>query len=328
MITIQLTVEDLARIRFAVSPMAVTTISYRTLLFPDLYPRHRGWASQAATRMGGCSLSALSLVHSRGRRMPDFLTPLPFSPSERVESEIRSLTHASVDALRADADIARRAAVYPDDAARMSCFVDQVPTLRDQLTADIWCYWEQVVHPSWQSIEAILEGDILFRTQQMGKFGVDAILNNLAHDVAYNDGLLTIWADTHEQTTLSGQGLVLTPNLFADHTWFQRTGDGPVMLIYPARGAGNLGTQSSVQAVNGRLSAMIGVTKAQILGEADHPVSTLELAERLSVTSGAVSQHIGQLHTADLLQRQRVGRYVYYLLTKRGRDLLRLFDQP
>lgn len=49
MIAIKLTVEDLARTRFAISPMAVTTISYRTLLFPELYPRHRGWASDLAS---------------------------------------------------------------------------------------------------------------------------------------------------------------------------------------------------------------------------------------------------------------------------------------
>jgi DNA-binding transcriptional ArsR family regulator len=328
MIVIKLTVEDLARTRFAISPMAITTISYRTLLFPELYPRHRGWASQTVTQMNGRQLKALSIVHPRGRRMPDFLTPLPSGPTETVEGEIRSLTQASVEDLRTDADIARRAAHHPADAVRISQFVEQVAAMRDHLTDDIWHYWEQVIRPAWREIEAILEGDILFRTQQMGKFGIDYMLANLAADVTFRDELLLITANTEARTTLSGQGLVLCPNPFADYTWFQRVGDGPVMLIYPARGAGNLGAPAHRPAVNERLSAMIGETKAQILGEADQPISTLQLAERLSMTSGAVSQHIGQLYAADLLQRQRVRRYVYYVLSQRGRDLIRLFEQP
>ena len=230
--------------------MAVTTISYRTLLFPELYPHHRGWASQAITQMNGRQLNgrqlkALSIVHPRGRRMPDFLTPLPSRPTETVEGEIRSLTQASVEDLRTDADIARRAAHHPADAAHISQFVEQVAAMRDHLTDDIWHYWEQVIRPAWREIEAILEGDILFRTQQMGKFGIDYMLANLAADVTFRDELLLITANTEARTTLSGQGLVLCPNPFADYTWFQR-----------------------------------------------------------------------------------VGRYVYYVLSQRGRDLIRLFEQP
>ncbi|MEO0565729.1 MAG: hypothetical protein AAF125_26715, partial [Chloroflexota bacterium] len=302
MITIKLTVEDLARIRFAISPMGVTTISYRTVLFPDWYKRHREWATQAVAKIGDADLTVLGLVHPdpRGFYIPDFLTPIPRRPMESVEAEIEMLARTSIDVLRADADEALHAAYSPRDAARITHFVKQVPTMRDQLTADIWHYWEQVVRPSWREIEAILEGDILFHTQQMGKFGVDHMLANLAHDVAYSDGLLTINTKCQEHQMLTGQGIVLCPNPFAHRTWFQCMGDGPIMLIYPARGAGNLRKTMSEQADNTRLSAMIGVTKAQILGEADHPISTIELAERLSLTSGAVSQHIGQLHTADL----------------------------
>jgi DNA-binding MarR family transcriptional regulator len=57
------------------------------------------------------------------------------------------------------------------------------------------------------------------------------------------------------------------------------------------------------------------------------PASTSELAHRLMVTSGAVSQHLDRLKHAGLVEAHRSGRRVYYQLTRRGEELILLFER-
>ncbi len=46
----------------------------------------------------------------------------------------------------------------------------------------------------------------------------------------------------------------------------------------------------------------------------------------LGLTAGAVSQHLGRLKEAGLVEPLRQGRRVFYRLTSRGEQLVGLFD--
>ena len=97
-----------------------------------------------------------------------------------------------------------------------------------------------------------------------------------------------------------------TPMVVTDEAW-QPT------LIYPARGVAALweGAPTSPEA----LAALLGRTRANLLALLDAPRSTTELARRMGVSAGGVSQHLGVLRAGGLVTPQREGRSVLYVRT-------------
>jgi DNA-binding transcriptional ArsR family regulator len=69
------------------------------------------------------------------------------------------------------------------------------------------------------------------------------------------------------------------------------------------------------------LSALLGRTRAELLLQLAEPGTTGELAGRLGVTAGAVSQHLGVLRGAGLVATRRDGRAVLHLRTERAEAL-------
>ncbi|MCX2924760.1 ArsR/SmtB family transcription factor [Streptomyces sp. NEAU-W12] len=84
-----------------------------------------------------------------------------------------------------------------------------------------------------------------------------------------------------------------------------------------------LGSDHSTQAAPPTaLANLPGRTRACVLGHLTQPTSTTELAQRLEVTSGTVSRHLGVLHRAGLVTRARHGHLVLYLRSPLGDQLL------
>jgi DNA-binding transcriptional ArsR family regulator len=74
------------------------------------------------------------------------------------------------------------------------------------------------------------------------------------------------------------------------------------------------------------MDELIGGTRADILRVLDVPMTTSELATRLHLTPAAVSQQLGLLRRAGVVDAQRQGRGVYSALTPSGRKLLELLS--
>jgi DNA-binding transcriptional ArsR family regulator len=71
----------------------------------------------------------------------------------------------------------------------------------------------------------------------------------------------------------------------------------------------------------------LGAGRARVLETLRTPASTGEIAQKLGVSSGAVSQILSRLAQADLVESHRVGKRVYYHLTRRGEELIVLFER-
>ncbi|YCK42838.1 winged helix-turn-helix domain-containing protein [Actinomadura sp. ATCC 39365] len=71
----------------------------------------------------------------------------------------------------------------------------------------------------------------------------------------------------------------------------------------------------------GALAALIGRSRAQILLALAEPSTTSALAARMSLTPGAVSQHLGVLSDGGLAVGLRLGKQVVYRRTAAG-DML------
>jgi Mn-dependent DtxR family transcriptional regulator len=57
------------------------------------------------------------------------------------------------------------------------------------------------------------------------------------------------------------------------------------------------------------------------------PANTGDLAKKLAISAGTASQHLHRLTRAGLVEPHRIGKHVFYHLTRRGEALIALFDR-
>ena len=127
---------------------------------------------------------------------------------------------------------------------------------------------------------------------------------------------------------LDGRGLLLLPSAFAWPKVMLITAEPwQPTVIYPARGVGML-WEPERPALPGALARLLGASRASILAALDRPRSTTELARILELTPGGVSQHLGVLHSAGLVQRRRDQRVVLYLRSENGDALMQPAGDP
>ena len=81
-------------------------------------------------------------------------------------------------------------------------------------------------------------------------------------------------------------------------------------LIYPARGVALLWEEAA--AAPDALAKVLGRSRAALLADLDAPRTTTDLALRLEMTPGGVSQHLSVLKESGFVTARRNGRAVLY----------------
>jgi DNA-binding transcriptional ArsR family regulator len=171
----------------------------------------------------------------------------------------------------------------------------------------------------------LLEGDVLYRARTLALEGPVALFANLHPEVSWKDGVLILDKHNHDADVKPlGRGIVLIPLVFGcpklvamwDEPW-QPT------LAYPPRGIATLWESEPPKAATALLE-LVGESKAAILHALEIPMTTSEVAARIGVTPGAVSQQLAQLRRAGIVEAHRSGRGVYSSLTPLGTQLLEL----
>jgi len=119
---------------------------------------------------------------------------------------------------------------------------------------------------------------------------------------------------------IDGRGLMLTPSVFENGVNSMIDERLPPVLCYAARGRARL--WSAARPAGAELAALLGATRAALLVELSEPATTTQLAVRLSLTPGGVSQHLRVLHHSGLVRRTRAGRVVNYQRSTVGDQLL------
>ncbi|HEV8563605.1 MAG TPA: DUF5937 family protein [Actinomycetota bacterium] len=322
--------EDLAETRFAFSPIWELVLSLRSLQDPAKHALHIPWVGRTREATSDLDLSLLlALIPSRGY-MPDFITPPPETPFPEFEEELGRLLATPHDRVRADLARYRqdRGSDLPDPFREIEDDPDQG---LGRLVSQMRIYWKTALASDWQRIRALLEGDVLHRARQLALGGADALFADLHRSIVWEGGLLQVVKEhscaSHPadvEIDCGGRGLVLIPAVFAwpdcvmmiDQPW-QPT------LSYSPRGVANL-WEPEMQDARGAMDELIGGTRAEILRTLEIPMTTSEVATRLGVTPGAVSQQLSTLRRAGVVEADRVGRGVYSRLTPLGQSLLEL----
>ncbi|MFI9817532.1 ArsR/SmtB family transcription factor [Saccharothrix variisporea] len=278
----------LARVRFAYSPLFETVMAVDGLRVPGAHAVHLPWVSWARERVAEIPDLDVVLDLMAGRVKPAVLMPVPDVRMPDLETELAGVPTRVADVVRT-------------------------------------CH-EVLVAPFWKRITAVLEADIAHRAAVLADRGAEAVFGDLHPEVSWSDGELVLYADVRadqpHRVDLSEAGLVLSPSAFCwPRAWAAVDPVGPGVVRYPARGLGTL-WEDPAPAASDELAALIGRTRAALLGLLSTPLSTAELATRLGVTAGAVSQHVGVLRAARLVTSRREGRMVLHMRTARADALM------
>lgn len=273
-------VEDLARTRFAISPMWEAIRSLVALQDPSSAALHLPWLRSLSGRLAGLALEpVVVLIPPRGY-MPDFLTPPPGGPLGRIDDDLDALRRTPVKQIRHDIELF--GAEHP--RSRISDAWLEHPRREVRRLADaVEGFWNRGIAPAWPRIKAFLDADITHRARRLAQGGPAGLFADLHPGVAWADDHLDVVSDREATIELKGRGLVLLPSAFQwarpatiDLAPWQPT------LIYPARGIATLwdeGTDAS-----GGLVRLLGATRAAIVVALAAPRSTADVARLLSLS--------------------------------------------
>ncbi|MFD5701885.1 ArsR/SmtB family transcription factor [Streptomyces lasiicapitis] len=322
MIEIEFDREDVARTRFALSPLWEVVASVRVLKGADEQGLHRTWTEQVRPRLAASALDFGALfdlipVLSRSPwtgSIPSFLCPPPVTPLPSLAMELATLRATPPELLTTTSAVpeARMAALRASPAARL-----------DELAEVIQGYWDLALAPYWPRVLTLLENDIRYRAGRLVDGGAHHLFADLDPQVAWADGTLQLaHLTTHGPRRLDGRGLLLVPSAFVWPRIFSVLGETwQPSLRYPPRGVGDL-WQSRPKPASEALAGVMGRSRALLLAELTAPASTTELARRSGLTPGGVSQHLGALRTAGLVSAHRAGRQVLYARTRAGEGVV------
>jgi DNA-binding transcriptional ArsR family regulator len=321
MITARFDTEALTRVRFAISPMLELIRSVTTLQDPAGRALHLPWAEQARRCTGGLDLSVLLALQTSDTYNPDFVNPPPSSPLVEFEDELAVMVATPPEQIRAEVQGAYVDAPLPPV---LRPFIEDPCAAIEALAELMHVYWERCLAEHWPRIRALLEHDVLYRARRIADGGTERLFADLDPSVHWDDGVLTLEACESSDTRLDldERGLLLLPSAFVwPKVSFVTAPPWQPTLIYPARGIGMLWSPERLAPADA-LARLLGRTRAQLLTALDTPHSTIDLAGTLGLTSGAVSQHLGVLRDAGLVDGRRVQRTVLYLRTAEGDGLV------
>jgi DNA-binding transcriptional ArsR family regulator len=215
------------------------------------------------------------------------------------------------------------------------------PRPRRELADAIAVLHDVAVRPYWVQIEARLRADRAARARTIADAGLEQLLATVcpAHvrwkpPVLQVDIRLGCDADVY----LDGRGLILTPSIFVGDypylTFNLADPAAPATLTYPA--VNDLVTAQRIWTADrpaGHLAALLGRTRSAVLETIADGCGTVELARRLGISPGSVSQHTAVLRDSGLISTRRNGAGVIHTVTGLGAMLLdpdpeRRHDEP
>jgi DNA-binding transcriptional ArsR family regulator len=330
MLKFVLSLADVLRFRFVISPLGETVRLARALANPKTfsYGAHIAWLREQRPALERLHRDhdlgpLIVLLSARGDYYPDFLTPTPEGTLGEIAEELEQVRRTPREQLRVEI------AYCLDLAEGLDLRIEK--QLRSpgagRLMADgLQALWEAVIAPAWPELRDVLERDVLYRSRLLARGGLASLFADLEPLITLRDHDLFIELSTQGTCVLDGQGLNLMPSAFIWPYAVALVDPKPPTLVFPARGVASLfWDRRGAEAAVGKL---IGQTRAEILELVAEPSHTSALARRLGRSPGNIADHLKVLHSSGLVARARAGRNVLYSRTPLADALLEGARQP
>src|SRR5215212_2331482 len=91
MVTLRLGPEDVANLRFAISPLMELHNSVRALEHPEAKALHLPWVAGTRERVADLDMALLQSLHPPKAYTPDFVDPPPRRPLGQLEDELEQM---------------------------------------------------------------------------------------------------------------------------------------------------------------------------------------------------------------------------------------------
>ena len=335
MLRIELTAEDLGRIRFADAPAPVLETSLMLLeLRQRPQPGHRGapidehwhdWRKQACAVFSSTARPLLGLAPTR--RYVYFLDAVTADPEEAFQRVHDVPPEVSLAYL----ERARRINLHP--IPRWMVRFDEGDTLiRAEMDRALRAFHAACLAPRWPQVTARFQHDLRTRTSLLRRQGLAAVLNTLSPHLHLNGLTLEGLYPWERHIRLRGRGMLLMPSAFWTAypvaTWYDE-GETQFVLIYPAvsdpeqEQGPHRGDAGAGVPLSDPLAALLGRTRAAVLRALCRPHATSTLARFVGISPASASTHAATLRAAGLVTTERNGQAVVRQITELGAALLR-----
>jgi DNA-binding transcriptional ArsR family regulator len=318
LLRIHFTPADLTKVRIASQPDPLweTVLSLWRFRLPDLPLVYQQWRREAMPRVDRRMLESL-LPLLPGGYFPDFLNPA--EAAQGFEAGIEAIQSTPKTRLRAEMDL-----LATTTSARLTPWLSalragEVSALQ-HLGVAMRSYHESAISPHWSRVQAHIDADRATRSRAFLDGGFEALVDSYRPLMQWRPPVLEVRFSADSDLYLNGRGLLLVPSYFCWNTADSLANpELPPVLVYPVQHDLALG---GCARGNDSLAALLGATRAAILGTIDHGRSTGELARRVGVSAAAISQHTTVLRDANLIRTTRVGKAVVHTLTPLGSRIL------
>jgi DNA-binding transcriptional ArsR family regulator len=315
---IHFTAEDVARVRMAgcPDPLWETVFSLFRLRQRDAPLIFGEWRRQAVRRIRRTDLDLL-LPLVPGGYYPDFLTPAEGALG--LDAGIEALLATPRQRLRGDLEIL--AAEQGPLRSWMQLLGAGDPQTLEQLGGAIRSHYRAVVAPYWHQVQAHVDADRAKRAKAFLEGGCEGLLRSYLPMMRWEPPVLVVDVPFEQTLHLDGRGLVLVPSFLSWNTPdVLKDTTLPPVLVYPIEH--DLALSARTRPPGASLGALIGATRAAVLEAVEGGRTTSEVARRVGVSAGAISQHTSVLREAGLIRTSRAGKAVVHTLTPLGSALL------
>ncbi|CAM5541048.1 hypothetical protein SALBM135S_07847 [Streptomyces alboniger] len=287
-----------------------------------LHPHHHGTrsaftAAQVEKVLRTQKLDLLSTLRRLCSGPADFPPFAPLTSDPHMDYELERV--ARTPSHLTNAQVRRISEEAPWGVSLLSRIKADGETYATRLALEIRTFWRTCLVDQWPNLAAQSMADVAHRANLMCTEGLGATLDALHPSIGYHKGDLRIDSrntiDTADLTRITLCPSIATSHLTASlDPWDHRE----MVVTYPAKALGGPDTPERGPAEP--LECVIGPSRSTLLQDLEIPRTTTELAGRQHMSLSTVSYHLKKLKQAGLVERTRIGRFVYYhLTTKAGR---------
>ncbi|MEV5204587.1 ArsR family transcriptional regulator, partial [Streptomyces sp. NPDC053720] len=265
MLHLEVSIEDLLRSRFALSPAMDLCLLLRSLAGKNR-PLPRAWATRllpAFERLRRETELDVVLALHTPQSGPNFVAPPPRGLNQTWADDLAMIRATPLEAARHEFATTAIGPSARDPRVRAVLdSADAVPRIAEAMDQA----WHELLAADWPQLRAICERDVVHRVGVIGEHGWATTIEGLHPSIAWRAGGIELGFFPQDGTVrLAGDGLLLIPSVFVGHIGAHLEDPWPRTLIYPARGTAALwGEQETVPRPDA-LTALVGRARARLL---------------------------------------------------------------